>query len=115
VGTGFRKDHAQPKSLASASEREMRVAGVLFDVMEIVGDAVVLVNVANAVEMHFLAAGAAGHPVAVNDSAHPFMKHVPAFRAADPHLGVFDLFLMGIKHGYEPSMTGGSAKSIDKK
>ena len=93
----------------------MRVAGVLFDVMEIVGDAVVLVNVANAVEMHFLAAGAAGDPVAVNDSAHPFMKHVPAFRAADPHLGVFDLFLMWIKHGCEPSVGGGSVKSIDKK
>ena len=81
----------------------MRVAGVLFDVVDIVGDAVVFVNMADAVEMHFLATGAAGDPVAVNDPIEPFVKGPTAFRTADTDLGIFEFFLVGIEHGYEPS------------
>jgi hypothetical protein len=77
----------------------MRAAGVLFNVVEIVGDAVVLVDMADAVEMHFLAAGAAGDAVTVDDPVQPFMKHIPAFRAAYANLGIFELFLVRIEHG----------------
>ncbi|MEI9805928.1 MAG: hypothetical protein WDN48_18060 [Pseudolabrys sp.] len=42
------------------------MAGVLFDVVDVVGHGVVFVDMADAVEMHLLAAGAADNPVAVN-------------------------------------------------
>jgi hypothetical protein len=77
----------------------MRVAGVLFDVVDVVGDAVVLLDMADAVKMHLLAARTAGHPVAVDDPVQPFVKGRAAFRAADSDVGIFEFFLVGIEHG----------------
>ena len=73
----------------------MRVAGVLFDVVDIVGDAVVLVNMADAVKMQLIVAARARDPVAMDDPVQPLVqrneivKWIPAGKGHDSHPNMF--------------------------
>jgi hypothetical protein len=78
------------------------MAGVFFDVVDISLDAVVVVDVADAVEMHLFVAGRAGHAVAVDHPVESFVKGRPAFPAANPNPDVFDVMLVWIGHGRSP-------------
>jgi len=80
----------------------MRVAGSLFDVMNIGGDGVVFVDVADAVEAHLIVTARADHPIAVNHAVEPFMERDPAFRAADADFMMLDLVSVRIGHGCRP-------------
>jgi len=74
----------------------MRVAGVLFHVVDVARDRVVLVDMADAVKLHLFLAGWATDTVAVDDPVEPLVKGGPAFGAADPDLDVLDFVGVGI-------------------
>jgi hypothetical protein len=77
----------------------MRVAGALFDVVDVIGDRIVVVDMADPAETQVLAAGRAGYVVAVDDAIEPLMERDAAIRAANPNLHILDFVLMRICHG----------------
>ena len=100
---GRGEDKGEPKFVDSYSaELEVRTVGAFFHVVNIGGDAVVLADVADAVEMHLFVAGRAAHAVAMHHPLQPFVEGGAAFRAAHPHPDVLDFFLVRIVHGGRP-------------
>ena len=77
----------------------MRVPGALFDVVNIVGNGVVVVDVADAGESQFLMAGRALHGIAVDDPRQPLVETGTAFGAPDLDPVILDFMLVRIGHG----------------
>src|SRR5665647_996638 len=101
------------KRARSAAERKVRTVGMLFHVVDVGGDAVVLADVADAVEMHLFVAGRAAHAVAVDHPVQPLVKGGAALRAAHPHPCILDFFFVRIVHGGRP-LAPEWGKRVDK-
>jgi hypothetical protein len=82
--------------------RKMRMAGAFFDVVDVGGDTIVFVDVADAVKTHFGVTAWANHAVAVNHPVQPLMKCGSTLRAANADFVMFDLVGVRIDHGRRP-------------
>ena len=90
------------------------MAGVFFHVVDIGLDAVVLVDMADAVEMHLFVAGRAAHAVAVDHTVQPLVKGRPALPATDAHSDIFDFVLVRIVHIISRLRVPRCAKRVDE-
>jgi hypothetical protein len=82
--------------------REMRMAGMLLDVMDIGGHRVVFVDMPDAVETHLVVAARADHAIAVNHPVQALMKGDSALRAADANFVMLYLMSVRVSHGRRP-------------
>jgi len=80
----------------------MRMAGVLFDVMDIGGYRIVIVDVADAVEMHLVVAAWANHAITVDHPAQTLVKGDPAFGAANADFVMLNLMSVRVGHDRRP-------------
>ncbi len=99
--------------MLKTSAAEVRATSVLFYVMDVVGNAVVVVDMADVVEMHLVMAARAAHAVAVDHPVQPLMERGAAFRAAHP-----DFFPISCSRGFVMAVTLRPAKArprVDKR
>jgi hypothetical protein len=82
---------------------KVRVPGALFDVVDVVGDGVVIVDVADAAESQLFMAGRALHWIAMDDALQPLVEVGAAFRAADLDPVILDFVFVRIGHGVAPT------------
>ncbi len=75
---------------------------MFFDVMDIGGHRIVVVDVADAVETHLVMAARAHHAIAVNHPVQTLMKRDPAVGAANADFVMLDLMGVRIGHGRRP-------------
>ncbi len=94
--------------------REMRVAGMLFDVMDIGGHRVVFVDVPDAVETHLVVAARADHAIAVDHPVQALMKCDSALRAANANFVMFYFVSVRISHGRRPFAPRWAKRVADK-
>ncbi len=75
---------------------------MLFDVVDIGGDGIVFVDMADAVEAHLVMAARANDAVAVNHPVETLMKGGPAVCATNADFMVLDFMRVRIGHGRRP-------------
>lgn len=92
----------------------MGMAGMLLDVMDIGGDAIVFVDVTDAVETHLVVAARADHAVAVNHPVQTLMKSGPAVPAANADFVMLDLMGVRIGHGVALSLSRCAKRLADR-
>ncbi|MFY9695566.1 MAG: hypothetical protein WA776_21760 [Xanthobacteraceae bacterium] len=81
---------------------------MFFDMMDIGGHRIVVVDVADAMEMHLVMAARTNHMIAMNHPAQPLVKRDPAVSAANVDFMMLDLMGVRIGHGRRPfAMTMG--------
>ncbi len=92
-------------STGKATQRrtlKVRVPGAFLDVVDVVGDRVVIVDVADAAEPQLFMAGRALHRIAVDHPLKALVEVGAAFRAADLDPVIRDFLLVRIGHGVAP-------------